>query len=68
MADGCNWGTLPFEAARNASDQFVEYVKDNIGGVRYLQRLGQLMLQGLEAAHQAVLAPSPYKLNINSWV
>jgi len=55
---------MPCEAARNASDQFAEYIRDNISGVRTPQRLGQLMLQGLEAAHQAVLAPSKFRLNL----
>lgn len=64
MADGCNWGRMPCEAARNASDQMVDYIREHIITVHNMQRLGQLMVQGIEAAHQAVLAPSHYKLNI----
>ncbi len=55
---------MPCEAAANASDRFTEYIQEYISGVRHTQRLGQLMLQGLEAAHQAVLAPSKFKLSI----
>eukprot|EP00026_Physarum_polycephalum_P000336 Phypoly_transcript_00336.p1 GENE.Phypoly_transcript_00336~~Phypoly_transcript_00336.p1 ORF type:complete len:1616 (-),score=256.83 Phypoly_transcript_00336:128-4975(-) len=66
MADGCNWGRMPCEAARNASDEFLDYVREHLPSIHTLQRLGQLLIQGVEAAHQAVLAPSKYKLNMAS--
>lgn len=66
MADGCSWGRGPCEAARIASDHMADYIRENIISVHNLQRLGQLLVQSIEAAHQAILATSKYKLSIHN--
>ena len=40
VANGCDMGRLASEAACNASDEFLEYVRENIPSVFNLQRLG----------------------------
>eukprot|EP01113_Clastostelium_recurvatum_P014808 TRINITY_DN1810_c0_g1_i2.p1 TRINITY_DN1810_c0_g1~~TRINITY_DN1810_c0_g1_i2.p1 ORF type:complete len:1881 (-),score=513.21 TRINITY_DN1810_c0_g1_i2:37-5679(-) len=54
LADGCNWGKLPYTAAQIGLTTFTDYILDHQRDVVQLQQAGQLLVQALEDAHEAI--------------
>jgi hypothetical protein len=55
MADGCNWGNAPAEAARRATKGFVDLIHRERERITDTNRLCNLFLSGLCAAHNAII-------------
>ncbi|KAH3765555.1 cyclophilin B [Pelomyxa schiedti] len=55
LADGCNWGHRPKEAALRASLSFVGYLYDNTATLSTIREYGALMLQALAEAHNGIV-------------
>lgn len=55
LADGCNWGTKPREAASRASSSFVGYLFENTATLSTVREYGALMLQALAEAHNDII-------------
>jgi len=59
VADGCSWGKNACDASRNASEAFLDYMRKLLTqDIKSLHLLGQLFIQALEAAHQAIFKAS----------
>ena len=56
VADGCNWGEKPREAARRASASFVDYLDAHSLCARDAHDYGALLLDAVVSAHNAVVA------------
>lgn len=54
LADGCNWGRLPFEAANKAVNGFVQYMDDRLTTITSLRGAGSLLLAALSAASKKI--------------
>eukprot|EP00026_Physarum_polycephalum_P005905 Phypoly_transcript_05944.p1 GENE.Phypoly_transcript_05944~~Phypoly_transcript_05944.p1 ORF type:complete len:576 (+),score=97.47 Phypoly_transcript_05944:116-1843(+) len=54
LADGCNWGRLPYEAANRATTAFVEYLEERITKFTSLRRAGSILLAALSAANKKI--------------
>jgi hypothetical protein len=54
LADGCNWGLRPREAALRAINAFVEYVTTNHSSAQTLKNAAELMLHGFSRAHKKI--------------
>ena len=59
VADGCNWGTGPAEAAYRASKAFVDHMNKSRDLFRSTNLVAHLCLDGIVAAHNAIIA-GPY--------
>lgn len=55
LADGCNWGKKPRDAALKASRTFCEYVKRNLNETYTVQDAGKLFLQAIVQAHKRII-------------
>lgn len=55
LADGCNWGRLPFEAANKATAGFIQYLTTRIASITSLRGAGSLLLAALSAANKKIL-------------
>jgi len=55
MADGCNWGNAPAEAARRATKGFIDLIHRERERITDTNRLCNLFLSGLCAAHNAII-------------
>ena len=56
LADGCNWGAAPAEAAQMASKAFVNFIYKHKQTIRTTGRLSRLCLQGLCEAHNKIIS------------
>ena len=56
VADGCNWGEKPREAARRASASFVDYLDAHYLCACDAHDVGALLLDAFVSAHNAVVA------------
>ena len=54
LADGCNWGARPRQAARDASRAFVEYVERAHRGLECASEVGHLLLRAVSVANLAI--------------
>jgi hypothetical protein len=54
IADGCNWGPRPRDAATNATNAFIHYVKSHHHDTLDVKEFGPLLLRAFAAAHEAV--------------
>lgn len=55
LADGCNWGKKPRDAAFKASRTFCEFIKRHLGEMATIQEAGKLFLQGVLQAHKRII-------------
>jgi serine/threonine protein phosphatase PrpC len=55
MADGCNWGAKPREAATKANAAFIEYVNANHDTLTDVKRAGAVLLNAFEYAHNSIM-------------
>ncbi|EGC38022.1 hypothetical protein DICPUDRAFT_97029 [Dictyostelium purpureum] len=55
LADGCNWGEKPKEAAQNASTAFIEYVTSQNDSMTNVKEVGKILYQGFECAHKSIM-------------
>lgn len=55
LADGCNWGTQPRDAARVAVDTFVNMMKENISQLKTLHQLCIIMMRAFKQAHEEIV-------------
>eukprot|EP01126_Amoeba_proteus_P040307 TRINITY_DN4293_c0_g1_i10.p1 TRINITY_DN4293_c0_g1~~TRINITY_DN4293_c0_g1_i10.p1 ORF type:complete len:1171 (-),score=213.78 TRINITY_DN4293_c0_g1_i10:70-3582(-) len=58
VADGCNWGWKPRNAAYTATRSFIEHVRKNQTALLSVRVAAKLFLQGFQAAHKAILDTS----------
>lgn len=58
IADGCNWGPPPRDAARAASSAFVRYLANHQGEIKDVQHAGRLILRALSVAHSEIINSS----------
>merc|ERR1712137_181934 len=56
VADGCNWGNGPAEAAFRASQSFIEHISKNRDLLRSTNLVAHLCLDGIVTAHNAIIA------------
>ena len=56
VADGCNWGERPREAARVAAQCFVRFEQQAAGDVRTARDCGRVLLGAMRAAHNSIIA------------
>jgi hypothetical protein len=54
LADGCNWGRLPFEAANRATTGFIQYLEERSTSVISVRGVGSLLLAALSAADKKI--------------
>lgn len=54
LADGCNWGRLPYEAAVRATETFVDFLAQNVGHITSLRGAGPFLLAALTRAHNSI--------------
>lgn len=54
LADGCNWGRLPYEAAVRASESFVSFLAQHIGYITSIRGAGPFLLAALTRAHNSI--------------
>lgn len=59
IADGCNWGNLPRDAARRAIKAFVDYMCAHQNMVREVAHAGTLVLRAFAMAQAAVIGDDP---------
>jgi len=64
LADGCNWGPRPLEAARVAVTYFHKYVKKNLHTVTTVREGGFLLLHALAEAQRKILS-APVKRGLD---
>lgn len=55
LADGCNWGRLPFEAAGRSTNAFVSYLESKLTGFTSLRGAGSVLLAALSAANKKIM-------------
>lgn len=55
LADGCNWGEKPKEAAKIATKQMVEHMKTHGGSIKNTMQAGEVLLHGFMTAHKTIL-------------
>merc|ERR1712137_1175832 len=60
VADGCNWGKAPAQAAAKSAKTFIDYLKRNRDLFLNSSRVSRLCLEGLAAAHDSIIA-GPYQ-------
>ncbi|EFA81250.1 protein phosphatase 2C-related protein [Heterostelium album PN500] len=56
LADGCNWGRLPYEAATKATDAFLQFMEENFHEINTVRKAGSFLLGGMTAAHKGIIA------------
>jgi len=56
LADGCNWGIKPREAAILACNEIISYLSLRILGCKHTADIGCILLKGLMRAHDKILA------------
>ncbi|KAH3759474.1 1-phosphatidylinositol 4,5-bisphosphate phosphodiesterase delta-4 [Pelomyxa schiedti] len=54
LADGCNWGDKPKNAASNAVNNFVEFSKTYCRNVKTVKELGKMLLRALAHANRSI--------------
>jgi hypothetical protein len=54
IADGCNWGVMPRDAAVNATIAFSGYLKQHLEEISDLKDVGPLLIKCMSIAHEAV--------------
>jgi len=54
VADGCNWGDPPRDAARSARNAFLRYMSNHQGDIRDIQHAGGLVLRAMAMAHAEI--------------
>lgn len=54
IADGCNWGTMPRDAAINASNAFALHLKHHLDEITDSSAIGPLLIKAMSVAHEAV--------------
>eukprot|EP01094_Clydonella_sp_ATCC50884_P011330 TRINITY_DN21127_c0_g1_i1.p1 TRINITY_DN21127_c0_g1~~TRINITY_DN21127_c0_g1_i1.p1 ORF type:complete len:754 (+),score=257.55 TRINITY_DN21127_c0_g1_i1:278-2539(+) len=57
LADGCNWGTKPQEAAILASNEVVSYLGARIDSIDSVRTLGKMLLKAFMGAHKKIIEP-----------
>jgi len=55
VADGCNWGEKPKEAACKATGAFLEYVNNFHDAIVDVKKAGVVLLNAFEYAHNAIM-------------
>lgn len=55
VADGCNWGERPREAARVAAQSFVRFTQQSAGEARTARDCGRVLLGAMRAAHNGII-------------
>jgi len=56
LADGCNWGRLPYEAATKATDAFLLFLEENYHEINTIRKAGSFLLAAMTAAHKGIIA------------
>ena len=57
LADGCNWGTKPQEAAILASNELVSYIGFRYHLITDVRTMGRNLLKAFMMAHKKIIAP-----------
>jgi hypothetical protein len=57
LADGCNWGTKPQEAAILASNELVSYIGVRCQNILDVRTMGRNLLKAFMMAHKKIIAP-----------
>mmetsp|Transcript_4681 Transcript_4681/g.16466 ORF Transcript_4681/g.16466 Transcript_4681/m.16466 type:complete len:882 (+) Transcript_4681:111-2756(+) len=55
LADGCNWGEAPKQAAKRAGTSLVRYLQDRLHLLKNTQRAGKFILRAVSASHAAII-------------
>ncbi|KAK5577551.1 hypothetical protein RB653_002494 [Dictyostelium firmibasis] len=55
LADGCNWGQKPKEAAQNASTAFIDYVISKNDEMTNVKEVGKILFNAFECAHKSIM-------------
>ena len=55
LADGCNWGKQPCEAASRATKSFIDFISKNRFKAKTTNDLAKFCLQGIQMAHNAII-------------
>jgi hypothetical protein len=55
LADGCNWGNRPKEAAWKASQAFINYVDSNQNNIHDVRDVGHYLLRGFDKASREII-------------
>jgi hypothetical protein len=54
LADGCNWGRLPYEAAVRATETFVSFLAQHVSHITSMRGAGPFLLAALTRAHNSI--------------
>ena len=54
LADGCNWGTRPRDAARAASSAFIEYMEQRLDQIVTASDAGLFLLRAMSVANTSI--------------
>jgi serine/threonine protein phosphatase PrpC len=55
VADGCNWGPAPAEAAQRSATAFVDYMARHQESVQRVDQIAHLILEAFAEAHDAII-------------
>eukprot|EP01102_Stenamoeba_stenopodia_P010185 TRINITY_DN3042_c0_g1_i2.p1 TRINITY_DN3042_c0_g1~~TRINITY_DN3042_c0_g1_i2.p1 ORF type:complete len:505 (-),score=83.14 TRINITY_DN3042_c0_g1_i2:153-1667(-) len=55
IADGCNWGTGPQEAARKASSSFTAFLSSSLSELKHTRQAARVILRAFAVAHHSIL-------------
>lgn len=55
VADGCNWGPKPREAAQKANSAFIEYINQYHDTITDVKKAGGVLLSAFEHAHNSIM-------------
>lgn len=66
IADGCNWGSRPSTAAKNALEGAKRYILSKIGSLTSLQNAGHVLLRAICEANKSIFSSSPDVWNLGT--
>ena len=55
LADGCNWGARPLEAAVRAADSFMDHLRNSLYNMNSVTAIKKETLHALSSAHLAII-------------
>jgi Protein phosphatase 2C len=58
LADGCNWGYRPKEAARRACSRTLDFLRENMNNIRDVQEACHFLLESFSEAQKHIMAAS----------
>jgi hypothetical protein len=69
LADGCNWGEKPRDAAGRCAHAFVDSITEALPKLKSTNKIANLLLRSLAAANTAILEgkKDPWEAGTTTW-